>query len=70
MSEGKNLRVKAIDSLPRDRKSLGKGDCSPDRDIPRTWNRILNSLTKLNAAGQLADLSTVAAFQRSEYLPR
>jgi site-specific DNA recombinase len=36
--------------------------CDPHRDIPRTWDRILNTLARLNATGELPDLSQVAGF--------
>jgi hypothetical protein len=32
---------------------------SQERAIPRTWDRLLNILTKLNAAGQLPDLPAI-----------
>lgn len=31
-------------------------ECDPERTIPRTWDRLLDILAKLNAAGQLPDL--------------
>ena len=30
--------------------------CDPERNIPRTWDRLLDILAKLNATGQLPDL--------------
>lgn len=37
-------------------------DCDPQRDIPRTWDKILTDLSKLNVEDQLPDLSTVSGF--------
>jgi hypothetical protein len=37
-------------------------NCDPHRDIPRTLDRIIDSLAKLNAAGELPDLSVVPGF--------
>ena len=38
--------------------------CDPERDIRRTWDRLLDILTKLNTAGQLPDLSPIFELQR------
>jgi DNA invertase Pin-like site-specific DNA recombinase len=37
--------------------------CDPYRDIPRTWDPILESLTQLNTLGQLPDLSSLLVSQ-------
>jgi hypothetical protein len=37
---------------------------APERAIPRTWDRLLDILTKLNVAGQLPDLSGI--FRRDQ----
>jgi len=37
--------------------------CAPERDIPRTWDRILDSLARLNTQGLLPDLSSLSGFQ-------
>jgi hypothetical protein len=42
---------------------LKKTTCAPVRDIPRMWDNILNTLTALNAQGQLPDLSLLSLFQ-------
>lgn len=39
-------------------------DCDPERDIPRTWDRIIDIVAKLNANGQLPDLSALAVFRQ------
>ena len=36
--------------------------CPPERDIPRTWDKILDTLTALNSQGLLPDLLKLAAF--------
>ena len=35
--------------------------CDPERDIPRTWDRLLTILSKLNATGQLPELPAIFA---------
>ena len=35
----------------------------PERDIPRTWDRLIDNLTALNAQGLLPDLSVVVGLQ-------
>jgi DNA invertase Pin-like site-specific DNA recombinase len=37
--------------------------CAPERDIPRTWDRILDILARLNTQGLLPDLSSLSGFQ-------
>ena len=41
-------------------------DCSHQRDIPRTWDKILDELSTLNLRGELPDLSGISTLQRSE----
>ena len=36
--------------------------CAPERAIPRTWDKIVDTLTALNCQGLLPDLSTLAVF--------
>ena len=36
------------------------------RDIPRTWDKILDTLAALNAQGNLPDLSAVTGFQHCD----
>jgi DNA invertase Pin-like site-specific DNA recombinase len=40
--------------------------CAPERDIPRTWDRILDTLTALNSQGLLPDLSAVAGLRKQD----
>jgi DNA invertase Pin-like site-specific DNA recombinase len=40
--------------------------CDLQRDIPRTWDKILDTLAALNAQGNLPDLSAVTGFQRRD----
>ncbi len=37
-------------------------DCDPQRDIPRTWDKILEELATLNMRGELPDLSVISGF--------
>lgn len=37
--------------------------CDQQRDVPRTWDKILTSLTELNSQGLLPDLSVIAEFE-------
>jgi hypothetical protein len=37
--------------------------CAPERAIPRTWDKILDTLAALNSRGELPDLSALAGFQ-------
>jgi len=64
-AEGKKLDLKP--SLPfEDIANRFKNEtCPPERAIPRTWDRLLDILTKLNAAGQLPDLPS--PFPRREH---
>jgi DNA invertase Pin-like site-specific DNA recombinase len=39
-------------------------DCDLQRDIPRTWDKILHDLATLNTRGELPDLSVIAGFMR------
>ena len=39
---------------------------SHQRDIPRTWDKILKELDTLNLRGELPDLSGISALQRDE----
>ena len=38
-------------------------NCAPERGIPRTWDKILDTLAALNSRGELPDLSSLAGFQ-------
>lgn len=61
---GKNVDLKP--SLPfaviADR--YANANCEHHRDIPRTWNRILGILARLNQQGQLPDLKSICGFQQ------
>lgn len=37
--------------------------CAPERGIPRTWDKILDTLAALNSRDELPDLSALAGFQ-------
>lgn len=37
-------------------------DCSPERTIPRTWDKIIEELSALNTRGELPDLSFLSSF--------
>jgi len=39
---------------------------SQQQDIPRTWNRILDTLLKLNTQNLLPDLSFISNFKRRD----
>jgi site-specific DNA recombinase len=39
-------------------------DCDQQRDAPRTWDRILEVLSRLNTSGDLPDFSFVAGFEQ------
>lgn len=41
-------------------------DCDHQRDIPRTWDQILEGLAALNSRGQLPDLSVISGFSYGE----
>jgi hypothetical protein len=36
--------------------------CDPQQDIPRTWDKIIDSLAALNSEGLLPDLSAISGF--------
>ncbi len=40
--------------------------CDPQRDIPRTWDKILEELAALNMRGELPDLSVISGFLRRD----
>ena len=61
---GKNVEFRP--SLPFEEiaNRLQNTEWVQQRDIPRTWDRILDVLTTLNTRGELPDLSAVAGFQQ------
>jgi len=54
---GKKLELKPSIPFQEVANRFENDDCSQHQDIPRTWDQILTTLTKLNAADQLPDLS-------------
>jgi site-specific DNA recombinase len=61
------INGKKIDLRPsipfREIANRQKGNCcDPEQDIPRTWDRIIDILARLNATDQLPDLSLVPGF--------
>ncbi len=40
--------------------------CDQQQAIPRTWDRILDTLTALNTQGLLPDLSSLSGFLRRD----
>jgi hypothetical protein len=40
--------------------------CDPERMIPRTWDKILDTLTALNTQGLLPDLSSLTIADREQ----
>jgi len=56
---GKNLELKPSIPFQAIVNRFKNTSCAPERAIPRTWDRLLDILTKLNAVGQLPDLSKV-----------
>jgi site-specific DNA recombinase len=51
--DGKNLDLKPSLPFQEIANRFKNSTCAPERAIPRTWDRLLTILTKLNAAGQL-----------------
>jgi DNA invertase Pin-like site-specific DNA recombinase len=64
--DGKKLYLKPSLAFQEIVTRFNIDDCAHHRDVPRTWNRILDILTKLNASGQLPDLSAIPGFQRKD----
>jgi len=62
--DGKNLYLTPSLAFREIANRSKNSTCTPERDIPRTWDRLLNILTKLNIAGQLPDLSGI--FRRDQ----
>ncbi len=58
---GKNVDVKPSLPFQEIATRFENATCSLERAIPRTWDRLLGILTKLNAAGQLPDLPAIFA---------
>ena len=62
--DGKNLDLKPSIAFQEIVNRPENTDCDQQQDIPRTWDRILESLTALNTQGLLPDLSSLSGFKR------
>jgi site-specific DNA recombinase len=56
---GKNLEVEPSQPFQELVNRFKSVTCPPERNIPRTWDRLLTVLARFNVAGQLPDLSQV-----------
>jgi uncharacterized protein YueI len=56
---GKNIELKPSIPFEAIEKRFETTTSPPERDIPRIWDRLLDILSKLNAADQLPDLSVI-----------
>ncbi|TAL02834.1 MAG: recombinase family protein [Verrucomicrobia bacterium] len=56
---GKSVALKPSIPFQEIANRFENATCAPERAIPRTWDRLLTTLTKLNAAGQLPDLPAI-----------
>jgi DNA invertase Pin-like site-specific DNA recombinase len=66
---GKNVELKpsiAFEEIINRSKSLC---CDPKRTIPRTWDRILDTLIALNMQGLLPDLTSLSVFHSEHTMP-
>jgi hypothetical protein len=61
--DGKKLYLKPSLAFQSIADRYQTESCCPKRDVPRTWDRILDTLAKLNAQGLVPDLSTIPGFQ-------
>ena len=57
--EGKKVELKPSPPFQEVATRFKNSNGAPERAIPRTWDRLLDILTKLNAAGQLPDLPAI-----------
>jgi site-specific DNA recombinase len=60
--KGKNIDLKPSIAFREIANRAKNTDCDQQQDIPRTWDKILDTLTALNAQGLLPDLSAIAGF--------
>jgi site-specific DNA recombinase len=63
LAEGQKIDLKPSLSIQEIMNRPKIDSCAPERDIPRTWDKILDTLAALNSRGELPDLSAVAGFQ-------
>ena len=61
----KNLDLKPSFPFQEIANRFKNSTCAPERAVPRTWDRLLAILSKLNSAGQLPDLPAI--FGRREH---
>jgi len=64
--KGKNVELKPSFPFQEVTNRFKNDDCGPERDVPRTWDRLLNILTTLNTNGQLPDLSSFSYFHDND----
>ena len=64
--EGQNVDLKPSPAFEEIANRPEIECCGPERGIPRTWDKILDSLTALNSRGELPDLSVLAGFQHPD----
>lgn len=62
--DGKKLDLTASLPFREIVNRFQNSSCAPERDIPRTWDRLLDILTKLITAGQLPELPPIFGLQR------
>lgn len=63
---GKNAVVEPSIPFREIAKRFENESGDPYRGIPRTWNRIIEHLLKLNTLGQLPNLSAIPGFQKKD----
>jgi site-specific DNA recombinase len=64
--DGKKLDLKPSISFQEIVNRPKTPTCCPERGIPRTWDKILDTLAVLNTQGLLPDLSFIAGFKTKE----
>jgi site-specific DNA recombinase len=57
--DGKSLDLRPSLPFQEIANRFKDSSCAPERAIPRTWDRLLTILTKLNTAGQLPELPAI-----------
>jgi DNA invertase Pin-like site-specific DNA recombinase len=63
LAEGQKIDLKPSISFQEIVNRPKIDGCAPERAIPRTWDRIIDSLAALNSRGELPDLSALAGFR-------
>lgn len=66
LAEGKKIDLKPSVSFQEIVNRPKIEGCAPERAIPRTWDRIIDSLAALNTQGLLPDLSAVAGLKKHD----